>query len=99
MKDEYITKAATIAAIGKHQCNYLNNCYEQDCLAIANLPAADVTPVIHGKWINPHWQSSIHCMNCNQCKYEAQHSVYHGVEKYYHYCPNCGAKMDDTKNE
>lgn len=54
----------------------------------------NTTTVKQGQWINPHWQSSIHCMNCNQCKYEAQHSVHHGVEKYYHYCPNCGAKMD-----
>ena len=61
---------------------------------IKSIFAADLVPVRHGKWINPHWQDSTHCMNCNQCGYEAQHRVYCGVEKYYRYCPNCGALMD-----
>lgn len=62
---------------------------------IAIAPAADVTPVVHGRWI---------CINKRYGEYEC--SVCHGVDAncsdYYgihavteqEFCPNCGAKMD-----
>ena len=96
MAKEYIDREAAKKAF----CDYCDwaeagSEYCQSCPdPVGRIPAADVAPVTHGKWINPHWQDSTHCMNCNQCEYEAQHRVYHGVEKYYHYCPNCGARMD-----
>lgn len=53
----------------------------------AGIPAADVAPVRHGRWkvIEGMIENAI-CSNCErhfQSYYEA-----------YHYCPNCGAKMD-----
>ena len=62
---------------------------------IDNFPAADVAPVVHGRWI---------CINKRYGEYEC--SVCHGVDAncsdYYgihavteqEFCPNCGAKMD-----
>lgn len=62
---------------------------------MATAPAADVTPVVHGRWI---------CINKRYGEYEC--SVCHGVDAncsdYYgihavteqEFCPNCGAKMD-----
>lgn len=61
---------------------------------LSRIPAADVVPVVHGRWVDPHWKSSLHYMNCNQCGGEVQHQVYHGTEKYYRHCPFCGARMD-----
>lgn len=61
-----------------------------------NLPAADVAPVVHGRWIEipcNHKPSRIRHIEkwvtnkCSACKYS-------NGRKKTHYCPNCGAKMD-----
>ncbi len=59
------------------------------------LPTADVAPVVHGRWIRPHWKNNNYCCDCSECGGEAMHRDYqwdkNGV---YPICPNCGAKMD-----
>ena len=52
---------------------------------IADFPAADVVPVVHGRWIASHDEFCA----CSICKYP----VYVGWNQT-NYCPNCGAKMD-----
>lgn len=65
---------------------------------VDKIPAADVTPVVHGKWehvANPNWPAHIHdkCSACgwwntrNALCYDGRKG--HGLN----YCPNCGAKM------
>ena len=54
--------------------------------AIADMPTADVAPMVHGRWkvIEGTIENAL-CSNCGrhfQSYYEA-----------YHFCPNCGAKM------
>ena len=53
---------------------------------MANIPAADVAPVVHGRWVDAG-RGIKACSNCN-----------HGIKEHMacanHYCPNCGAKMD-----
>lgn len=61
---------------------------------VENFPAADAAEVKHGKWVKPHWRNSVSCANCSICGAEAYHYDFHGVQKTYRYCPNCGAKMD-----
>ena len=51
---------------------------------ITGIPAADVAPVVHGRWI----EGSL-IITCSECK-----RGYNLIAKYTHYCPNCGAKMD-----
>lgn len=59
---------------------------------IRNIPAADVAPVRHGRWIdaypdiepNPMFMYGI----CSECRFEQS------ISKYLNYCPNCGVKMD-----
>ena len=64
-------------------------------IAIGKLPAADVAPVVHGKWIRPHWKNSDYCCNCSECDGEAMHREYQWNKKgIYPICPWCGAKMD-----
>ena len=60
---------------------------------VENFPATDVEEVKHGKWVEPHWRNSVSCANCSICGAEAYHYDFHGVQKTYRYCPNCGAKM------
>lgn len=69
-----------------------------ECVAdyIESLPAADVAPVVHGKWVNPHWKNGNYCYDCSVCGREAMHQEYKwGDKKIYPICPNCGAKMED----
>lgn len=51
----------------------------------ASAPAADVAPVVHGRWI----EDGSLIIPCSECK-----RGYNLIAKYTHYCPNCGAKMD-----
>ena len=53
---------------------------------ILNRPAADVAPVVHGRWVEYQIPPIICCSNCDWAT---------GIEeKNFQYCPNCGAKMD-----
>lgn len=63
--------------------------------AIQKLPASDVAPVVHGRWIRPHWKNSNYCCDCSECGGEAMHRDYQwDKNSIYPICPNCGAKMD-----
>lgn len=49
------------------------------------VPAADVAPLVHGKWKRIDYKPYGHdyvCSACNQLSGRARH-----------YCPDCGAKM------
>ena len=59
------------------------------------LPAADVQPVKHGKWIPV--TNGRGGNECNQCHAYAP-SYQNGSEYKTKYCPNCGAKMDGEDN-
>lgn len=65
---------------------------------ILDIPASDVAPVRHGRWIRPHWRNSVSAADCSECGAEAQHIEYRGVQKYYKNCPSCGARMDKEAN-
>lgn len=55
---------------------------------ISNFPAADVAPVVRGRWIEKPFLMGVSrfCSNCGD-----NFGMPHGV---YRYCPTCGAKMD-----
>nr|DAP53175.1 MAG TPA: zinc-ribbon domain protein [Caudoviricetes sp.] len=66
---------------------------------MANIPAADVAPVVHGRWIRPHWKNSNYCYDCSECGGEAMHRDYQWAKDgIYPICPNCGARMDGESN-
>ena len=52
---------------------------------IMDIPAADVAPVRHGRWIASHDEFCA----CSICKYPV-----YVCWNQTNYCPNCGAKMD-----
>lgn len=67
--------------------------YIRDKLETAQ--AADVAPVVHGRWVSPHWNNSNYCCNCSECGGEAMYKEYRWNSKgIYPICPNCGARMD-----
>lgn len=55
---------------------------------IEQAPAADVAPVVHGKWENVP-ANGVYDAICTNCGFHL------GIRFYpSEYCPNCGAKMD-----
>ena len=58
---------------------------------IDSIPAADVTPVVHGRWIPfEHWVHKTFWKGkaCSVCNANIGHKTV------FKFCPNCGAKMD-----
>ena len=57
-------------------------------------PAADVAPVVHGRW-EQDAEGDWYCTNCDEVVAICES----GRERTYRkpYCPNCGAKMEDTE--
>ena len=57
---------------------------------IKAIPAADVAPVVHGRWVN-----GCQCSVCGD-----RHGPYNSRHRpYYNFCPNCGAKMDEVSGD
>ena len=56
---------------------------------LACIPAADVRPVVRGKWVKyaPH---NSDMMTCSECE---KYWLLDGDQYDYHFCPNCGADM------
>ena len=62
---------------------------------INGIPAADVAPVVHGRWMHSRYEDcseQFKRVKCSQCNQEAYAMAFYVVDG--HYCPNCGAKMD-----
>lgn len=57
---------------------------------VASAPAADVAPVVHGRWIYDKKAQRPYCSVCKGYFYGATNSPMS-------YCPNCGTKMDGSK--
>lgn len=60
---------------------------------LEQLPAADVAEVRHGKWV---WNGETCCNECSVCGVGA---MWFRILMEYHYCPNCGAKMDEENDD
>lgn len=61
--------------------------------AIKGIPAADVAPVRHGKWVE---YPRAHYFKCSECKYTVPYrkAIFVNGNREYDYCPSCGARMD-----
>ena len=63
------------------------------------IPAADVAPVVHGRWIHSRYEDcseQFELVKCSQCNHEAYAMAFY--VRGGNYCPNCGAKMDGGDN-
>ena len=66
------------------------------CDTFGDIPAADVAPVVHGRWtIAEDDYYGLNIVKCSVCHeewcFEEGDDVF---DLNYHYCPNCDAKMD-----
>ena len=53
------------------------------------IPAAEVAPVVHGRWIEDH-----DYLKCPECGVMVKWDFTFFDIGNWNYCPNCGAKMD-----
>ena len=95
--NEYIKREEIRRAYEKLTRSYVNgNPYIADWRfdeMIEKLHAADVAPVVHGRWeTNSDRPDSLICSVC-KCGFDMWKHEPHN------YCPNCGAKMDGELNE
>lgn len=87
---EYIDREKYCAEVCR--CNK-EKCDKSKC-PVWNAPAADVAPVVYGKWELRHegyghyWECSV--CHTNPCIYVTRNTKF---------CPNCGAKMDLEDDE
>ena len=108
--DEYISRKAAIAYI-REQSEECQKAFEElggesgiyadayNDLAedFYSIPAANVAPVVHGRWIS--WEEAGNFVpspdrhECSVC-HDAAQVLVNGFELLSDYCPNCGAKMD-----
>lgn len=56
---------------------------------IDDAPAADVAPVVHGRWIEDH-----DYLKCPECSVMVKRDFTFFDIGDWNFCPNCGAKMD-----
>lgn len=89
---------AMAAADGKREINLVYKRQEL-CKAVESvfrdMPAADVAPVVHGRWDDsgrytfPDGSTAVRCTNCGCALTESEYRLNN-----WNYCPVCGAKMD-----
>lgn len=96
MAKEYVERKAAINACFDGWNNNAHDCAEN----IRLIPAADVRPVVRGKWIKrmeekktPYYKSFTPVWSCSECETEYDPSICMTIN----FCPNCGALMEVSK--
>lgn len=96
--DEYIEREALMRRIKEIHCAECDSyhgvrcraCWVDDTLDyIDSEPAADVTPVRHGRWVEKEKYTFGIMYDCSLCENRILDNGHP-----WNYCPNCGAKMD-----
>ena len=101
----YIDRDEAIKVIGNEiilGCPERNAGLNRALQEIANMPSADVEPVRHGRWVDENGdtvrmidgvpEKSCWCGYCGEWLAGSDENEIKG-----HYCPNCGAKMDEVE--
>lgn len=106
---DYISRKAAIAYIRKQseecqkafeelggESGIYADAYNDLAEDFYSIPAADVAPVRHGRWVErqaPHAIGGVSA-KCSACGKSVQY-----LGNPLNYCPNCGAKMDGGTND
>ena len=103
---EYITKETVLQAFEWGDVDVFEDCgggyisgFSRDAIknTINSIPAADVTPMVHGKWVTTSGEvfPGSSQFLCYSHKHEECGFQYVGMyDNEYDYCPKCGAKME-----
>ena len=61
---------------------------------LMQMPAADVVPVVHGRWVD-HMCRDWRCSECGEKIHKVRNVDGYCYDDKPNYCPNCGAHMKD----
>lgn len=93
---EYINRGTAFDAVtdlaGKASTRSAYEAVWKSARALKKIPAADVAPVVHGRWEQVKEWATKAKYRCSVCGREIMSAVKVNIEKY-PYC-HCGAKMD-----
>ena len=89
---EYIDKGTAIAKLTTLEVTEPNATMTSAKRLLADMPAADVAPVVHGRW--EYTPQTFNTLGQIRCPFCAWWSLDQSIDGIYKYCPNCGAKMD-----
>lgn len=84
---EYINREAAIRALLNDAPEQVSYSREDAADCIRYMDAADVAPVVHGRWLYGDYYDIGDV--CSECDWDSQMT-----HPSYRYCPNCGARMD-----
>ena len=101
---EYIDKNATVGILEamsrSTDCECIKKRLEKAAKRISAIPAADVAPVVHARWMHSRYEDcseQFELVKCSQCNHEAYAMAFY--VRGGNYCPACGAKMDGGDND
>lgn len=83
---EYIERSEAIAEL-RHRCYPCGEGIE----AINGISAADVAPVVHGRWVSVAGKRD---RICSWCLHNEPYKNADNDAEVFEFCPHCGAKMD-----
>jgi len=86
--DEHISRAGIIAEYDRQHQGPPGGARK----IMETFPAADVRPVVHGKWEEEDSASNRWAFRCSICSGGP-------VGRKFNFCPNCGADMRQTSDE
>jgi hypothetical protein len=84
--DEYIARGAFIKAV-----NDIPMWGSVAAMLADSIPAADVAPVVHGRWISVAGKRD---RICSRCLHNEPYKNADDNAEVFEFCPHCGAKMD-----
>ena len=94
--DEYIDREAAIRAVLNDSTEQVGYSREDAADCIRYMDAADVAPVVHGRWevSTDEWLGT-DVSTCSKCR--ESYVLVEGTpkENLWNYCPNCGAQMHE----
>lgn len=87
---ECINKEAAIRALLNDAPEQVSYSREDAADCIRYMDAADVAPVVHGRWLYGDYYDIGDV--CSECDWDSQMT-----HPSYRYCPNCGTRMDEVE--
>ena len=94
---EYIEKNATVGILEamsrSADCECIKKRLEKAAKRVSAIPAADVAPVVHGRWMYEKTEGGFHIWRCSRCG-RGMNDNPEGIDLY---CYHCGAKMDGVE--
>ena len=102
--DDLISREAAIAimqAKGEMAMGTPGTVFYSAAHMLEMMPAVDAEPVRHGRWVKASGMLPPECHDKKRCSVCANFALHDrlGRVRPSNYCPNCGAKMDEEKEE